>query len=72
MKNEIISTGRRRVISKHASGVICAYGSRHRISNVSLEGGMIAELVQEQTGSDTICGEYRNQLLIVRRRCLSN
>jgi hypothetical protein len=65
MKNEITITRRAMVISKHASGVICAYDSRHRILKVRLQGGVIAELVQERTGSDTIRGEYRNQLLTV-------
>jgi hypothetical protein len=65
MKNEITITGQGRVISKHASGVTCVYDSRHRILNVPLEGGVIAELVQERTGSDTIYCEYRNQLLTV-------
>jgi hypothetical protein len=44
---------------------MCAYDSRHRILKVRLEGGVIAELVQERTGSDTIRGKYRNQLLTV-------
>ena len=66
MKKEITITKRAVVMSKHASGVICAYDSRHRILKVRLEGGVIAELVQERTGKDTICSEYRNQLLTVR------
>jgi hypothetical protein len=66
LKNEITITGQGRVISKHASGVICAYDSRHRILKVPLEGGVIAELVQERTGSDTIYGQYCNQLLTVK------
>jgi hypothetical protein len=65
MKNEITITRRGMVISKHPSGVICGYDSRHRILKVRLQGGVIAELVQERTGSDTISGEYRNQLLTV-------
>jgi hypothetical protein len=65
MKNEITITRRGILISKHASGVICAYDSRHRILKVRLQGGVIAELVQERTGTDTICGEFRNQLLTV-------
>ena len=65
MKNQITITSRAIVISKHPSGVMCAYDSRHRILKVRLEGGAIAELVQERTGSNTICGNYRNQLLTV-------
>ena len=65
MKNEITITRRGILISKHASGVICAYDSRHRILKVRLQGGVIAELVQERTGTDTICGKFRNQLLTV-------
>ena len=64
--NEITITGQGRVISKHASGVLCAYDSRHRILKVSLEGGVIAELVQERTGSTTIYGQFRNQLLTLK------
>jgi hypothetical protein len=66
MKNEITITGRRIVISKHASGVICAYDSRHRISKVPMEGGVTAELVQERTSNSAIYGEYRNQLLTIQ------
>jgi hypothetical protein len=66
VNNEIAIIGRRIVVSKHASGVICAYDSRHRILKVPVEGGVIAELVQERTGSDTIYGTYRNQLLAIR------
>jgi hypothetical protein len=66
MKNEITITGQGRVISKHASGVICAYDSRHRILKVPLEGGVAAELVQERTDITTIYGRFRNQLLIVK------
>ena len=66
VNNEVAIIGRRIVISKHASGVICAYDSHHRILKVPVEGGVIAELVQERTGSDTIFGAYRNQLLTVK------
>ena len=66
MKTEMTITGQGRVISKHASGVICAYDSQHRILKVALEGGVISELVQERTDSDTIYGEYRNQLLMLK------
>jgi hypothetical protein len=66
MKNEIAITGRRIVISKHASGVICAFDSGHRILKVPVEGGVIAELLQERTGSNTIYGAYRNQLLTLK------
>jgi hypothetical protein len=66
MKNEITITEQGRVISKHASGVICAYDSQHRILKVSLEGGVIAELVQKRTGSATIYSQFRNQLLTVK------
>jgi len=66
MKNEIAITGRQIVISKHASGVICAFDSGHRILKVPVEGGVIAELLQERTGSNTIYGAYRNQLLTVK------
>jgi len=65
MKNEITITRRGILISKHASGVICAYDSRHRILKVRLQGGVIAELVQERADDGTICGEYRNQLLTI-------
>ena len=65
MKSEIAITGRRIVISKHASGVICAYDARHRILKVPVEGGVIAELVQERTNSSTLYGAYRNQLLAI-------
>jgi hypothetical protein len=33
-----------------------------------MEGGVIAELVQERTRSDTIYSAYRNQLLTVKNR----
>jgi hypothetical protein len=66
VNNEIAIIGRRITISKHASGIICAYDSRHRILKVPVEGGVIAELVQERTSSDTIYGSYRNQLLTVK------
>jgi hypothetical protein len=65
MKNEITITGQGRVISKNASGVTCTYDSRHRILKVPLEGGVIAELVQERTDGNAIYGEHRNQLLTV-------
>ena len=66
MKHEITITGQGRIVSKHASGVICAYDGQHRILKVALEGGVIAELVQQQTHNDTIYGEYRNQLLTIK------
>jgi len=66
MKNEIAITGRRIVISKHASGVICAFDSGHRILKVPVEGGAVAELLQERTGSNTVSGAYRNQLLTLK------
>ena len=66
VNKEIAIIGQRIVVSKHASGVICAYDSRHRILKVPVEGGVIAELVQERTGSNTISGAYRNQLLAVK------
>jgi hypothetical protein len=70
MKNDITITGRGIVISKHASGVICgvicAYDSRHRILKVPMEGGVVAELVQERTSNGTIHNEYRNQLLTIQ------
>jgi hypothetical protein len=65
-KNEITISGRGIVISRHASGVKCAYDSRHRILQIPMEGGVVAELVQERTGSDMIYSEYRNQLLTVK------
>ena len=65
MKSEIAITGRRIVISKHASGVICAYDTRHRILKVPVEGCVIAELVQERTDSSTLYGAYRNQLMTI-------
>jgi len=68
-KNEITISGRGIVISRHASGVKCAYDSGHRILEIPMEGGVIAELVQERTGSDTIYSEYRNQFLTVKNRC---
>ena len=66
IKTEITITKRGIVISKHESGVICAYDSRHRILKVRLEGGVIAELLQERTGSDTIHANFRNQLLTTK------
>jgi hypothetical protein len=66
MKNDITITGRGIVISKHASGVIFAYDSRHRILTVPMEGGVVAELIQERTSNGTIHNEYRNQLLTIR------
>ena len=66
MKNDITITGRGIVIGKHASGVICAYDSRHRILKVPMEGGVVAELVQERTSNGTIHNEYRNQLLTIQ------
>ena len=66
MKNDITITGRGIVISKHASGVICAYDSRRRILKVPMEGGVVAELIQERTSNGTIHNEYRNQLLTIR------
>ena len=66
MKNDITITGRGIVISRHASGVIFAYDSRHRIVKVPMEGGMVAELVQERTSNGTIHNEYRNQLLTIQ------
>ena len=66
MKNDITITGRGIVISEHASGVICAYDSRHRILKVPMEGGVVAELVQERTSNGTIHNEYRNQLLTIQ------
>ena len=65
MRNEITITRRAMVINKHASRVICAYDSRHRILKVRLQGGVIAELVQERIDNETICGKYRNQLLTI-------
>ena len=64
MKREIAITGHRMVISKYASGVICAYDVGHRILKVPVEGGVIAELVQERTNG-TLYGAYRNQLLTI-------
>jgi len=66
MKSDITITGRGIVIGKHASGVICAYDSRHRILKVPMEGGVVAELVQERTSNGTIHNEYRNQLLTIQ------
>src|ERR1700758_5132675 len=66
MKNDITITGRGIVISKHASGVICVYDSRHRILKVPVEGGVVAELIQERTSNGTIHNEYRNQLLTIQ------
>jgi len=66
MKNDITITGRGTVISKHASGVICVYDSRHRILKVPMEGGVVAELVQERTSNGAIHNEYRNQLLTIQ------
>ena len=66
VKNEITIVGHGKFISKHASGVICAYDSQHRILKVALEGGVIVELVQERTDSGAIYGEYLNQLLTVK------
>jgi hypothetical protein len=66
MKNEITTRRQRMVISKPASGVICAYDNRHRILKVPRECGVIAELVQERIGSDTIYGKFHNQLCAVK------
>ena len=66
MKNEITITIRGILISKHASGVICAYDSHHRILKVPLQDGVVAELVQERTGRDMIYGKYHDQLLTVK------
>ena len=64
MKNEITITSNGIVVSKHVRGVVCAYDSRHRILKVPLEGGAIAELVQERT---SISNEFRSQLLTVNK-----
>jgi hypothetical protein len=64
--NEIRITGRGMVISMRASGVICACDSRHRILRVPLEGGVMAELLQERTDNKTAGGQYRDQILIVK------
>ena len=64
--NEIRITGRGMVISTRASGVICACDGRHRILRVPLEGGVIAELLQERTDNDAADGRYRDQVLIVK------
>jgi hypothetical protein len=64
--NEIRITGRGMVISTRASGVICAWDGRHRILRVPLEGGVIAELLQERTDDKTAGDQYRDQMLIVR------
>ena len=61
-ESDITITGRAIVISKYASGVICAYDSRPRILKVPMEGGVVAELVQERKSNGTIHNEYRNQL----------
>jgi hypothetical protein len=66
MKNDITITERGTVISKHVSGVICVYDSRHRILKVPMEGGVVAELVQERTSNGTIHNEYRNRLLTIQ------
>jgi hypothetical protein len=64
--NEIRITGRGMVISTRARGVICACDSLHRILRVPLEGGVIAELLQEQTDNHTADPQYRDKMLIVR------
>ena len=66
MKNDITITGRGIVISKHASGVIFAHDSRHRILKVPMEGGVVAELIQERRSNGTIHNEYRNLLLTIQ------
>jgi hypothetical protein len=66
MANEIRITGRGMIISRRASGVICACDSHHRILRVPLEGGVIAELLQERTDNDRADGRYRDQVLIVK------
>jgi hypothetical protein len=66
MANEIRITGRGMVISTRASGVICACDSRHRILRVPLEGGVIAELLQERTNNDAADTRYCDQVLIVK------
>ncbi|MBV8275393.1 MAG: hypothetical protein JO170_09080 [Verrucomicrobia bacterium] len=64
--NEIRITGRGMVISTRASALICACDSHHRILRVPLEGGVIAELLQERTDNGTAHGRYRDQVLIVK------
>lgn len=54
------------VVSKHASGVICAYDSRHRIVRVPMEGGTTAELVQECSVNGAFRSEYRSQFLTIK------
>jgi hypothetical protein len=66
MANEIRITGRGMVISTRASGVICACDSRHRILRVPLEGGVIAELLQERIDNHTADPQYRDQVLVVK------
>ena len=66
MANEIRITGRGMVISTRASGVICACDGRHRILRVPLEGGVIAELLQERIDNHTADPQYRDQVLIVK------
>jgi hypothetical protein len=66
MKSDITITGRGIVMSKHASGVVFAYDSRHRVLKVPMEGGVVAELMRERTSNGTIHNEYRNQLLTIQ------
>jgi hypothetical protein len=63
---EIRIMGRGMVISTRASGVICACDGLHRILRVRLEGGVIAELLQERTDNKAAAGQYRDQMLIVK------
>jgi hypothetical protein len=65
LKNEIRITGNGVVVSKHASRVICAYDSRHRIVRVPMEGGTTAELVQERSVNGALRSEYRSLLLTI-------
>ena len=67
MPNEIKITGRGMVVTTRASGIVCACDNRHRILRIPLEGGVIAELLQVRTEGESACGEYRDQVLIVRK-----
>jgi hypothetical protein len=65
--NDIEITRSGRVISKHATGIVCVYDSRYRILKVPMEDGSIFELVQEQAYNGTIGADYRTKLMTIKR-----
>jgi hypothetical protein len=65
--NDIEITRSGRVISKHATGIVCVYDSRYRILKVPMEDGSIFELVQEQAYNGTIGADCRTKLTTMKR-----